>query len=175
MKIYYNCRATEQPSFEVGDIVMLNAKNIRTKRPSKKLSSKLYGPFKVLERKESRAYQIEIAPPWKIHPVFHISLVEPYQASNLPNHKQPPQDPEDIKRDLEWEVERIVKSEIISHERKVQGRNKPMKELRNFVKWKGCPEDENTWERPEGMKNAQEAVETFDRENPGMLGPGEVE
>ena len=50
-----------------------------------------------------------------------------------------------------------------------------MKELRYFVKWKGCPEDENTWEPPEGMKNAQEEVERFHRENPEMPGPREVE
>jgi len=175
MKKYYDRKATEQPSIEVGDLVMLNAKNIRTKRPSKKLSPKLYGPFKVLEKKGSRAYKLEISPRWKIHPVFHVSLLEPYRASNRPNREQPPRDPEDIERDLEWEVERIVKSEIISYTRKVRGRNKPMKELRYFVKWKGCAEDKNTWEPPEGKKNAQEEVERFHRENPEMPGPREVE
>ena len=33
-KKYYNRKATEQPNIEVGDLVMLNAKNIRTKRLS---------------------------------------------------------------------------------------------------------------------------------------------
>jgi len=50
-----------------------------------------------------------------------------------------------------------------------------MKELRYFVKWKGYAEDENTWEPTEGMKNAQEEVERFHRENPEMPGPREVE
>jgi len=68
-----------------------------------------------------------------------------------------------------------VKSEIISHTRKVPRRNKPMKDLRYFVKWKGCAEDSNTWEPPEVMKNAQEEVERFHRENPEMAGPREVE
>ena len=72
-------------------------------------------------------------------------------------------------------MERIVKSEIISDTRKVGGRNKPMKELRYFVKCKGCAEDENNWEPPEGMKNTQAEVERFDKENPERLGPGEVE
>jgi len=155
-------------------LVMLNAKNIRTKRPSKKLSPKLYGPFKVLEKKGSRASKLEISPRWKIHRVFHVSLLEPYRASNRPNRGQPPRDPEEIDGDFEWEVERIVKSEIISYTRKVRGRNKPMKELRYFVKWKGCAEDENTWEPPEGMMNAQEEVERFHRENTEMPGPREV-
>jgi len=176
MKKYYDRKATDQPSIEVGDFVMLNAKNIRTKRPSKKLSPKLYGPFKVLKKKGNRAYKLEISPPWQIHPVFHVSLLEPYRASNRPNREQPPRDPAEIEGDLEWEVERIVKSEIISYTRKVRGRNKPMKELRYFVKWKGCAEDENTWEPPEGtMKNTQEEVERFHRENPEMPDPGEVE
>jgi len=175
MKKYYDRKATEQPSIEVGDLVMLNAKNIRTKRPSKKLSLKLEGPFKVVEKKGSRPYKLEISPRWKIHPVCHVSLLDPYQASNRPDLEQPPQDPEDIDGDLEWEVERIIKSEIISYTRKVRGRNEQMKELRYFVKWKGCAEDENTWEPPEGMKNAQEEVERFHRENPEIPRQKEVE
>jgi len=129
MKKYYDRQAKEQPNIEVGDLLMLNAKNIRTKRPLKKLSPKLYGPFKVLEKKGSRAYKLDISARWKIHPEFHVSRLEPYRASNQPNYEQPPRDPEEIKGDLEREVERIVKSEIISYPRKVRGRNKPMKEL----------------------------------------------
>jgi len=174
MKKYYDPKATAQPNIEVSDLVMFNAKNIRTNRPWKKWSPKPNGPFKLLEKQGSRAYKLEIWPRWKIHPVFHISLLEPYQASNQPNREQPPRDPEESEGDLEWEVERIVNSEIISYMRKVRGRNKPMKELRYFVKWKGCAEDENTWEPPEGMTKAQEEVETFHRENPEMLAPREV-
>jgi len=114
MKKYYDRKATEQPSIEAGDLVMLNMKNIRSDRPSKKLSPKLFGPFKVLEKKGSRAYKLEISARWKVHPVFHVSLVEPYRASNRPNREQPPRDPEEIEGDLEWEVEKIVKSEFIS-------------------------------------------------------------
>ena len=50
MKKYYDQRATPQPEINIGDLVMLNAKNIRTKRPTKKLSPRLYGQFKVLEK-----------------------------------------------------------------------------------------------------------------------------
>jgi len=76
MKEYYDRKATEQPSIEVGDLVMFNAKNIRTKRLSKKLSPKLYGPFTVFEKQGSRTFKLEISPRWKIHPVFHVSLLE---------------------------------------------------------------------------------------------------
>jgi len=81
MKKYYNRKAIEQPDLKVGDQVMLNAKNIRTKRPSKKLSQKLYGPCKILEKRGNRAFKLEISPQWKIHPVFHLSLLVPYRTS----------------------------------------------------------------------------------------------
>ena len=51
MKKYYDQRARPQRDIDIGDWVMLNAKNIRTKRPIKKLSPRLYGPFKVLEKR----------------------------------------------------------------------------------------------------------------------------
>jgi len=47
---YYNRKAKQQPDINIGDLVMLNGKNIGTKRPSKKLVPKIYGPFKVLEQ-----------------------------------------------------------------------------------------------------------------------------
>jgi len=69
------------------------------------------------------------------------------------------------------EVERIVKSEIITYTRKVRRVKKEFKELRYFVNWAGCSENENTWEPLEGLENARKEVEIFHRENPEMPGP----
>ena len=145
MSKYYDCKARQQPDIKVGDLVMLNAKNIITKRPTKKLSPRLDRPFRVLKvKKEERAFKLEITPRWKIHLVFHVSLLERYRASLREEREQPPQEPEEIEGDLEWKVERIVKSELITYTRRVGRRNRMLKELRYFVKWKGCAEDENT-------------------------------
>ena len=164
MSKYYDRKAKQQPDIKVGDQVMLNAKNIGTKRPAKKLSPKLYGPFKVLEKRGNRALILEISPRWKIYPIFHVSLLEPYRHSVRPGREQPPQEPEEIDGDLEWEVKRIVKSEILTYVR----RRCRMQEIRYLVKWAECSEDENTWEPPESLENAQEMVEEFHRENPEM-------
>jgi len=81
---------------------MLNAQNIPTKQPTKKLSPRMHGPFKVLEvKKGEQAFKLEISPWWKIHPIFHLSLLEPYRASAQEGREQPPQVPEDIEGDLE--------------------------------------------------------------------------
>jgi len=55
----------------------------------------------------------------------------------------------------------MVKSEVITYTRKVGRRNQKFKELRYFIKWKGCAEDDKTWEPPEGLPNGQEIVEEF--------------
>ena len=168
MRRYYDQKAKQQPEFKIGDMVMVNAKNIRTKRPSKKLAPKIFGPFKILEQQGELGYKLEFSECWKIHAVFQVSLLEPYRISIRPARDQPPTEPEEINRDLEWEVEKIIKSEIISYDRRARGRTRTFKELHSFVKWRGCSEHENTWEPPEHLERAQELVDDFHRENPDM-------
>ena len=114
-------------------------------------------------------------PGWKIHPVVHVSLLEQYKVSHRPNREQLLRVPEDVEGDMEWEVEKIMKSEIITYRRKVRRVSKTFKELRCFVKWAECFEDENTWEPLEGLENAREEVERFHEENRGIPGPKDVE
>jgi len=61
IRLYYDRKAKQQPDFKVCDLVMLNAKNIRTKCPSKKLAPKLYCRFKLLEQRGELAYKLEIS------------------------------------------------------------------------------------------------------------------
>jgi len=72
-------------------------------------------------------------------------------------------------------LEKIVKSEVISYTRKVRGRNKKMKDLRYFVKWKGCAEDENTWEPPEGWPPPEKRWKGFIEKIPKCRGMRDVE
>ena len=59
---YYHRKGKQHPDIAVGDLVMLNAKNTPIKRPTKKLCPKLYGPFKVMEKRGNRAFKLEISP-----------------------------------------------------------------------------------------------------------------
>jgi len=125
----YDRKATPQPDIEIGDLVMLNAKNIKSKQPTRKFTPRLYSQFKVLEKNGNGACKLDILPRWKIHPVFHASELESYKVSDRPDREQPPREPEDVEVDLECEVARIVKSEIITYTRKVRRVNKEFKEL----------------------------------------------
>ena len=145
---------------------MLNAKNIRTKRPTKKLAPKLYGPFKILKKIGSHAYQLQLQQRWKIHDVFHVSLLEPYRANSLAGRPQERPEPEEIEGQSEWEVEAILQSEIRKTSRKVKGRNKMFRSLFYLVKWKGYPTDECTWEPGAHLESALEEVDKFHQDNP---------
>jgi len=90
MKKYYDWEATAQSDIETGDLVMLSAKNIKSKRPTRMFTPRSYGPFKVLEKKGNRAFKLDVPARGKIHPVFHVSLLERYKVSDRPNREQPP-------------------------------------------------------------------------------------
>ena len=122
MAKYYNRNVSEkEPTFKVGDKVMVNAKDIKTKRKSKKLDHKMRGPFKVKRLIGSYAYELPL--PYggrKVHPVYHISLLEPYHRNEIPGRRSPsPQPVVDLGDDIR-EVAKILASRV--HRRRVQYR-----------------------------------------------------
>ena len=55
--------------------IMLNDKNIRIKR-NKKLKWKIFESFKVMKTIDDRVYRLNILKHWRIHNVFHVSLLK---------------------------------------------------------------------------------------------------
>ena len=62
------------PQLKEGDKVYLLTKNMKTKRPSKKLDHVKVGPFLIKKVKGPVNYELELPPDAKVHPVFHVSL-----------------------------------------------------------------------------------------------------
>jgi len=93
--------------YSIGDQVWLEGKHLRFPHQKTKLNPKRYGPFKIIKAISSVAYQLQLPPSWKIHPVFHASLLSPYSEtpSHGPNFSQPP--PDLIDGEAEYEVELI--------------------------------------------------------------------
>jgi Integrase zinc binding domain/Chromo (CHRromatin Organisation MOdifier) domain len=146
--------------FQPGDLVWLNATNITTTRPSKKLDWKSLGPFKILKRIGLQAYQLELPITMRhIHDVFHVSLLEPYKSTLIPPHGfPPPLPPLYTKDDKEYfEIEAILDS-------KADGRT-----TKYLIKWKGYPDSDNSWE-PLANISARALVKEFHRRNPGNPG-----
>ena len=57
---------------------MLSAKNLKQKRPNRKLSHKFIGPFKMLNAIGAQAYRLALSSNYRIHNIFYIILLEPY-------------------------------------------------------------------------------------------------
>ncbi|KAE9011572.1 hypothetical protein PR001_g15879 [Phytophthora rubi] len=73
-------------NFEVGDLVLLHAKNLPTHAVSAvfktKLRPRFIGPFKVVAKK-GLAYTLNLPKKMRTHPVFYVGLLKPYRDPSL--------------------------------------------------------------------------------------------
>ena len=94
---YANKKRSMEPALREGDKVYLLRKHIKTTRPSMKLDFKKSGPFQIIEKISSVNYRLQLPKNSRIHPVFHISLLEPAHG-NTPTttneELQPENDPD---------------------------------------------------------------------------------
>jgi hypothetical protein len=80
------------------------------------------------------AYQLDLPPSWKIHNVFHATLLSPYKETEEHGRNFPEPPPDLIDGEEEWEVERIVGMRHFGRKKTLQYR----------VRWKGYSEAHDT-------------------------------
>jgi len=133
-------------------------------RLSQKLDVKRMGPFKVLEvvGEGKLAYRLELPVQMRVHPVFHVSLLEPYWENMLLGRAREPLLRVEVEGELEYEVARILDSKI------ERGR------LKYLVDWVDCGPEERTWEPMKNVENAPDAVAAFHRAYPLQPSPQDV-
>ena len=150
----YNRRRSDV-KFSPGEKVLLRTRNLRGDRPSRKLSNPLAGPFRVEARVGALAYRLRLPASWKIHPVFHVQMLEPYpddirESTDAPQSKTLVDDYED------FEVEEIRDS------RRRKNR------LHYLVKWVGY---KPSWVPADDVDHATELVDAFHAANPDKPRP----
>ena len=69
--------------FETGQKVWLDAKNLKTGHPIWKLTPRREGPFTITEKISNLSYWLQLPTQWRIHPIFHASLLTPYKENNV--------------------------------------------------------------------------------------------
>ena len=90
---------------------------------------------------------MKLPPTWRIYPVFHISLLEPYHHRKGATLEPPPALL--VNGDEEWEVETILAD-------RKRGKGEQF-----LVRWKGYTSAEDTWEPAKNLENASEALEKY--------------
>ena len=88
---------------------MLWTRNLQQIRPSKKLTHKLVGPFRIEDEVGAQAYRLTLPSTYRIHNTFHVSLLEPYHhRAVVAEAHEFMQAPELIDDEEMWEVEEIA-------------------------------------------------------------------
>ena len=99
------------PVIKQGDMVWLNARNLATERPSKKLSNKFKGPFRVIHTIGTHTSKLEIPEDWGHHDVFGNYLLHLAATDPLPGQVSPTPFPVIFTEGVEeFEVEAIINS-----------------------------------------------------------------
>ena len=146
-KKFYD-RKHKQMVFKKDDKVMLSTKHLKLNQPSKKLADRYLGPFEVLRvSSNGMACELKLPPTWRIYPVFHISLLEPYHHRKGATLEPPPALL--VNGDEEWEVETILAD-------RKRGKGEQF-----LVRWKGYTSADDTWEPAKNLENASEALEKY--------------
>ena len=121
MTKYYNQRWTPTPDYKPGDKVYLDASDIRTNRPSRKLSHCRLGPFPVVKKVGNRAYQLRLPLLMsRLHPGFNIVKLTPAPVDPIKGRH-----PEIIDGEEKWVVEEVLDSKMMNQK------------ICYLVKWEG--------------------------------------
>ena len=129
---------------------------MHTTHPTVKLRPKHYGPFKVIEVLGPTTYHLELLAQWKIHNVFHGSLLLPYYKTKEHGCNFPEPAPDLIEGQPEWEVKEILDS------------RRYRCKLQYLIRWKGYSDAHNSWEPKEDV-NIPVLLTAFYGQNPGAI------
>ncbi|QRW26437.1 Retrotransposable element Tf2 protein [Rhizoctonia solani] len=137
--------------FEVGEEVWLDAKNIKLKTLSPKLTEQHLGLFKVTEKISDWAYCLELPPTMRVHNVFYVGLLSK------------------VKQDNNWAFKNCPPPVTVDGEEeyKVKGITDTVEQNSEWffrVRWKGYRSEENMWEPWENLKNAGKILKKYKEE-----------
>jgi len=108
-----DARRSPAPDFKVGDKVFVKAQFFRTTRPSKKLSEKYFGPYEIISQPGTLSFTLHLPESMRsVHPVFHVSMLEPTTSNTFSERIQLAPTPVIIDGEPKYEISRIVDSKI---------------------------------------------------------------
>src|SRR6201999_2250816 len=153
------------PDFQVGQKAFVKAQFFRSTRPSKKLSDKYLGSFEIIGQAGSHSFVLRLPDNFRqVHPVYHVSMLEPAHPNPFPTRSNKPPPPIEIEGEQEYELAEIVDSKIDNRRRC---------KLLYKVKWLGYKntEDEFSWMPATELNHASDLISNFHSAYPTKPGP----
>ena len=103
--MYANKHRLKAPEFKTNDKVWLNS-SLVLRNENKKLKPRKLGPFKIIKKVSPVTYELKLPKKYRIHPIVHVSELEPYYEDNFERNQPPP--PPIIPRILPMPIRRPV-------------------------------------------------------------------
>ena len=154
----YADKNRREVNYEVGDKVLISTKNLKLKvRKDTKLLPKYVGPVSIVKRIGPVAYKVELPPNWKVHDVFHASLLRKYVQRGGAGHVAAPP-AEWLTDEPDYEVEAILDHCIRPAPRKTRTSKVTKKYL---IKWKGYDHLHNSWEPESNLDNCADILAEY--------------
>ena len=110
MARWYDLKRGKQPQLKVGDLVIIDKKNMGTRRPSNKLDHSKGGLFPITKMVGKRSFHVQLPEVSQAHPTFHVQLLEPYRVSQEESRRTRPPTPKPIDGEVNYIVRDIVES-----------------------------------------------------------------
>ena len=157
MKAYHDRKKGKSWQFSEGDLVWLEATNIKLEQGTKKFAPRRFGPFPIIKKHGPSAFELRLPHAWsQLHPVFNEALLTPYTPpitdEQTRAHTPPP--PIVVDDNLEYHVDYITDFK--------KQRGKPFYK----VHWQGYSSYEDSWEPLANLEHAQEAIKEYHDANP---------
>ena len=144
----------------MGDKVWLNSKYLKTKQ-NWNLETKFFKPFRVLYPVGKQAYKLELLRKWRIHNVFHVSLLEQDTTWKERVNKKVTELDFEAGNSKEYKVEAIWDSAVYT----VESKSGHLPGLYYLVAWKGYSEKENTWEPVLAVQHLRKLISSFHKDH----------
>ena len=130
--------------------MLLSTKDLVFKeRPVRKLTERYIGPYVIEEVVSSNVVKLQLPSSMRIYPVVNVSWIVQYKEQ-VRGQKKEEGKPVEVEGVEEWEIEKIL------NKKKMRGVEK------YWIQWNGFTVEEDTWERRENLKNAEELIEEFE-------------
>jgi Chromo (CHRromatin Organisation MOdifier) domain len=123
------------------------------------------GPYEIIAKPSRASFTLRLPPEFRaIHPVYHVSMLEPAPVSAIPGRTTEPPPPVKIDGDMEYEIAEILDTKL-DHRRCCK--------LLYLVRWAGYEgtDEETSWITADELSHAKELVRDFHNAYPDKPKP----